>query len=42
LLEKAFSEHDPHLVYIKVDPPFRDLGDDPRYQSLLKRVGLPQ
>jgi hypothetical protein len=42
LLEKAYAEHSPHVVYIKVDPPYRDLADDPRYQSLLKRIGLSQ
>jgi TolB-like protein/DNA-binding winged helix-turn-helix (wHTH) protein/tetratricopeptide (TPR) repeat protein len=42
LLEKAFDEHSPDILYIKVEPPFRDLGDDPRYQSLLKRIGLVQ
>lgn len=41
LLEKAFAEHSSYLTYIRVDPPFRDLKDDPRYQDLLRRIGLP-
>ncbi|CAN5360487.1 winged helix-turn-helix domain-containing protein [soil metagenome] len=41
LLEKAFNEHSPYLPYIRDDAPFRDLTDDPRFQSLLVRIGLP-
>lgn len=41
LLEKAFAEHSSFIVYIRVDAPFRDLKDDPRYQDLLRRIGLP-
>ena len=42
LLEKAYAERSTFIVYIRVDPPFRDLGDEARYQSLLKRIGLLQ
>jgi DNA-binding winged helix-turn-helix (wHTH) protein/TolB-like protein/Tfp pilus assembly protein PilF len=40
LLEKAYAEHSPDLVYIKVEAPFRDLAGDPRYEDLLRRIGL--
>jgi DNA-binding winged helix-turn-helix (wHTH) protein/TolB-like protein len=40
LLEKAYAEHSSHIVHIRDDPPFCDLGDDSRYVSLLKRIGL--
>ena len=41
-LEKAFQEHDSRIVALKVEPGFEGLRSDARFQSLLKRVGLPQ
>lgn len=41
-LEKAYEERDPELTYIKV--PVRRFGPlrhDPRYQDMLRRMGLP-
>lgn len=41
-LEKAYTAHDSQLQYLKVDPFFDPLRDDPHFQDLLRRVGLPQ
>ncbi|HEX2640052.1 MAG TPA: tetratricopeptide repeat protein [Pyrinomonadaceae bacterium] len=40
-LEKAYQEHDLQLQFLKVDPSFDPLRDDPRYPELMRRVGLP-
>jgi serine/threonine-protein kinase len=42
LLEKAYVEHDLQLIFLKVDPSFDPLRDDPRYADLIRRVGIPQ
>ena len=39
-LEKARDEHDFSLAQIGVAPWFRDLRGEPRFQALLKRIGL--
>ena len=39
-LEKAFNNRSSSLL--KVDIPFENLRDDPRYKDLLKRMGLPE
>ena len=40
-LEKAFEERHPYLILMGVEPVFRNLHSDPRFQDLKKRVGLP-
>lgn len=40
-LEKAYAEHDPQLQILNVEPYFDRLCSDPRFQNLLRRVGLP-
>jgi TolB-like protein/Tfp pilus assembly protein PilF len=40
-LAKAFEERSGFLVYIKCDRRFEGLRSDPRYEALLKRIGLP-
>jgi tetratricopeptide (TPR) repeat protein len=39
-LEKAYEERDHSLIWIKVDPAFDGLRPDPRFTSLLNRIGL--
>jgi TolB-like protein/DNA-binding winged helix-turn-helix (wHTH) protein/Tfp pilus assembly protein PilF len=40
-LQKAYAERDPELTYIKIGRRFEPLRRDPRYQELVRRVGLP-
>jgi TolB-like protein/tetratricopeptide (TPR) repeat protein len=40
-LERAYTERDSGLTEIKVDPLLNSLRHDPRYQALLKKMGLP-
>ena len=39
-LEKAYAAHDPNLQYLGVEPAFDSLRSDPRFQDLVRRVGL--
>ncbi len=41
LLEKAFDEHDIQLIYINVDAHYDGLRNEPRFQEIVRKVGLP-
>ena len=40
-LDKAYDEHNDYLIYVKVEPLFDSLRDDPRFQALLQRIRFP-
>ncbi len=39
-LERAYQQHGALLEYIGMTPEFKDLGPDPRFQDLLRRMNL--
>jgi serine/threonine protein kinase/tetratricopeptide (TPR) repeat protein len=40
-LERAYREHSGDMVFIKADPAFEVLHGDPRFEALVRRVGIP-
>ena len=40
-LEKTFQAHEPFVTELKVHPLFVVLRDDPRFDDLVKRIGIP-
>jgi TolB-like protein/DNA-binding winged helix-turn-helix (wHTH) protein/Flp pilus assembly protein TadD len=40
-LEASYRMHDPYLIFIQNEPLFDFLHSDPRYQALIKKMGLP-
>jgi serine/threonine-protein kinase len=41
-LENAYTEHDPYLAWLMVDPALDPLRSDPRFQDFLRRIGFAQ
>jgi hypothetical protein len=41
LLEEAYRQRSPQLLYIQCDPAYDFLHSDPRYRSLIQSIGLP-
>jgi TolB-like protein len=41
LLEEGYKQRAPDILWIQTDPAFDFLHSDPRYRSLVQRVGLP-
>jgi TolB-like protein len=40
--QRAYAQRDPGLTWIKIDPNFRGLRDEPRYKALLRKMNLPE
>jgi hypothetical protein len=40
-LERAFEDHEGALVFIAVDPCLAPLHEEPRFQALCQRIGIP-
>jgi hypothetical protein len=41
-LEKAYQQREFQILYIKISPNYNFLRDNPRFQDLMRRIGLPQ
>jgi serine/threonine-protein kinase len=41
-LEKALTAHDPNMPYLKIDPIFDYMREEPRFQDLVRKMGLQQ
>jgi len=40
-LDQSFEDHEVEMHWLKVEPPFEPLHDDPRWQVMLDKVGFP-
>ena len=40
-LDKSYEDHEIEMYWLKVEPPFEPLHDDPRWQVMLDKVGFP-
>ncbi len=39
-LEKAYTDHEVEMYWLKEEPLFRPLQDDPKFKQLLKKIGF--
>jgi hypothetical protein len=39
-LQKAYADREVDMVWLKVDPLFRQLHGDPRFENLLQKIGF--
>jgi thiamine kinase-like enzyme len=39
-LQKAYTDHEVEMTWLKVDPLFKPLHGDPRFENLLRKVGF--
>ncbi|MCZ6879153.1 MAG: hypothetical protein ACE1ZI_01565 [Acidobacteriota bacterium] len=39
-MEKAYQERDNGLFFVKIEPDYESLRDDPRFTDLLERMNL--
>lgn len=40
-LERAYADHDLQMRFLGVDPTYASLRSEPRFQELIRKVGLP-
>jgi hypothetical protein len=40
-LEHAYTEHDLQLQFLGADPHYDDIRSEPRFQELMRKIGLP-
>jgi hypothetical protein len=40
--EKAYADRDDRLIFVITDPMLDNMRSDPRFQDLVRRIGLPQ
>lgn len=40
-LDKAYKDHEVEMHWLKVEPPFEPMRNDPRWQEMLDKVGFP-
>ena len=41
-MEKAHEDHSNWLVWLPIDPRLDEIRSEPRFQNLVRRIGLPQ
>jgi adenylate cyclase len=41
-VERAYEEHDPGLLWLRIDPALDEVWTDPRYAALVNRMGLQE
>jgi hypothetical protein len=41
-LDRAFDEHDFSLAQVAIAPWFKELRDEPRFQALIAKIGIPR